>query len=109
MSEPSIGGHASGVAVNSIRALGSVPIARRQRQVLAAISELFCDGRRPSDQDMSALLQWPINTITPRRGELARAGLIKKGGNKRGTTERRVAWWRPVPQQLDLFAGARRS
>ena len=44
------------IAVNSLEALPSLPIGRRQRQVLDAITELCREGRRPSDQDTAAYL-----------------------------------------------------
>ena len=97
------------VAANSRAALASLPIARCQRQVVDAITELCREGWRPSDQDTAAYLGWPINCITGRRNELVQAGVVVKGGDKRAETGRRVAWWRPSPRQLDLFAGARRS
>ncbi len=56
--------------------------------------------------------QWitasPINTVTPRRGELAAAGRVVQGGTKKNEHGRRVSWWRPAAAQLDLF-GARGS
>ncbi len=90
-------GRAAGpAAANSIAAFRSVPIGRRQRQVLDAITELWRQGWRPSDQDIAAYLGWPINCITPRRGELVDAGCVIKGGDKRAETGRRVSWWKPA-------------
>ncbi len=100
-------GHAAGSAAsNSIAAFRSVPVGRRQRQMLDAISELYRAGVQPSDQDLAAHLRWPINCVTPRRGELVEAGHVVKAGDKEGPTGRGVSWWRPAPAapQGDLFA-----
>ena len=91
---------------NSLEAFASVPIARRQRQTLEAIAELYREGRQPSDQDTAAHLRWPINCVTGRRCELVQAGKVVKGGNKIAETGRRVSWWRPSSHQLDLFVGS---
>ncbi len=88
---------ANSIAANSREAFASVDLGRRQREVLAAISELYREGCQPSDQDLVAHLRWPINRVTLRRGEIAEAGLVVKGGDKRGETGRTVSWWRPAP------------
>lgn len=38
-----------------------------------------------SNYDMIKMLGWPINTITARRNELAKKGLLVKTGRKRNT------------------------
>ena len=65
-------------------------------QVLDAITELWCQDWRPSDQDVAAYLGWPINCITPRCGELLEPARADRGGDKRGPSGRRVAWWKPA-------------
>ncbi len=96
---------APGIAANSREAFASDDLGRCQRQVLDAITELWRQGWRPSDQDIAAYLGWPINCITPRRDELVDAGRVIKGGDKRGETGRRVSWWRPAQAaaQAELF------
>lgn len=94
------------IAVNSLEALPSLPIGRRQRQVLDAITELCREGRRPSDQDTAAYLGWSINCITGRRNELVQTGRVVKGGDKRAETDRRVSWWKPAPEQLEFTLAA---
>ena len=98
-------GRAAGPARNSLAAYRSVDLGRRQRQVLDAIAEMFSQGWRPCDQDIAAYLRWPINTVTPRRGELVEAGHVIKGGDKEGPTGRRVSWWKLAlaAVQGDLF------
>ena len=59
-----------------------------------------------NDRELSERLQWPINRITPRRGELVTGGLIvmdrKDTDPKTGRT---VSYWKvkPVNFQPKLF------
>ena len=110
MRVPNIDWRARRVDPNSLAAFALVNVNRRQRDMLAAITELHAGGRAPSDQDIALWLRWPINRVTPRRGELVAAGLVVPAGNKRGETGRKVCRWRPAPvpaRQLELFrAGA---
>lgn len=93
------------VQPNSLAAHDSVQpdLSRRQHAVLQAICELHEARRRPSDQDVAATLNLPINSITPRRGELEELGLILMAGHKTGRTGRRVAYWAPTPTQLSFW------
>ena len=91
------------VQPNSLAAFASVDITTRQREVLEAIRALHHQNLRPSDQDIAATLRWPINRVTPRRGELMVLDLVLQGGHKTGCSGRRVQWWQPKPEQLAFF------
>jgi len=59
-----------------------------------------------ADRELSEHLQWPINRITPRRGELVTGGLIVM--DRKDTdpqTGRTVSYWKvkPVNFQPKLF------
>ena len=94
---------------NSLAAYASVDLARRQGQVLDAITDPCRRGWRPCDRDVANFLGWPINFVTPRRGELVTAGRVVRTGNKIGESGRKVACWWPAGVQLDLCFGAARS
>lgn len=93
----------------SKEALDSVDVPARQAEVLAAIEQLGRDAGRPSDQDIARHLGWTINRVTPRRGELEKAGLIVEAGTKRNAFNRQVQCWRIAPAQLGLFPVKRGS
>jgi DNA-binding MarR family transcriptional regulator len=65
-------------------------INEKQARVLIAIKELeIC-----TDADIAKHLNWPINRVTPRRGELVLLNLVKR--NKKGldtATNRTVNFW----------------
>jgi hypothetical protein len=52
---------------------------------------------------ISESLGWPINRVTPRRGELVSAGLIVEADRRRDVTGRLSIFWRVKEQQLTLF------
>ena len=61
-----------------------------------------------NDRELSEHLQWPINRITPRRGELMKKGLIVFDGKRKDpntTTKVPVSYWKvkPVNFQPKLF------
>jgi DNA-binding MarR family transcriptional regulator len=90
------------VTETSREAYESVCINDRQAEVLAAVEKLGpC-----SDLEISIETGLPINSITPRRGELVEAGLLVRAGEKRGATGRRCYLWTLRPRQADLFASA---
>jgi hypothetical protein len=74
----------------------------KQLSVLEAIRKLgTCN-----DKEIAKLLWWPINRITPRRGELAEMGKIVEAERKKDPeTNRTVIYWKvPVTEyQLQLF------
>ena len=53
-----------------------VELGRKQKQVYNAIKVLGTT----TDRQLSKFLNWSINTVTPRRGELAKLGIIEKCG-----------------------------
>ena len=63
-------------------------LAFRQKLVLDFIKE----NPDSSDKEISIGLNLPINCITPRRNELAKAGLIIRNGTKE-QAGRQVACW----------------
>lgn len=82
-----------------------VDITLRQQQVIDALRALG----EASDQAIADQLGWPINCVTPRRGELAEMNLValaRLGRNARG---RKVQIWRLVLRQGDLFESHPRS
>ena len=94
------------VHTNSRLAYDTVDLGRRQGEVLDAIAELCRRRWRPCDKDVADFLTWPINSVTPRRGELVAAGRVVHAGNKIGKSGRKVACWRPAPVQLELLEHA---
>ncbi|WP_119301121.1 hypothetical protein [Dongia deserti] len=86
------------VAETSRWAYSTVPLNERQAAVAAALMELG----EASDQDLSMKLGWPINCVTPRRGELEKLGVIVRAELRKGPTGRLVSVWRLVDRQLDL-------
>lgn len=51
-------------------------LADRQKKVYAVIRNYDAI----TDRQISMILNWPINTVTPRRGELVKLGVIQKCG-----------------------------
>jgi hypothetical protein len=63
-----------------------------------------------TDRELAARLGWPINTITPRRGELVAAGRVVavRETKDQGTGVRVVVWravTEPVKQDQQLHLG----
>lgn len=60
-----------------------------------------------NDRQVAEFLNWPINRVTPRRGELVEAGLIiQDRKDKDPLSNRLVSFWRIKPvglKQLPLF------
>ena len=97
-----------GVRPLSVEALRSVDAETRREEVMAALLELHGAGIHVSDQDIAIRLGWPINCVTPRRGELVTEQRIFRAGTKRSQlSRRRVAVWEPVltGKQLEMFGG----
>ncbi len=53
-------------------------LSERQQEVYTAMRAY---GRPFTDKDLAQFMNFEINRITPRRGELAKKGLIQKSGN----------------------------
>lgn len=60
-----------------------------------------------TDRMIAKHLDWPINRVTPRRGELTHAGIVEGAGVKKDQDgKRNVNWWKisPVtPKQGQLW------
>lgn len=83
----------------------TVEVAARQQDVIGALRELG----EATDQQIAERLNWTINRVTPRRGELVAmnlAALARLGFNASG---RKVSYWRLVLHQGDLFDDAPRG
>ncbi len=70
-----------------------ININKKQQAVLDAIHALgVC-----CDHQIAEYLGWPINRVTPRRGELIDAGLIEMSfRGKDFETNRTVNFWKPI-------------
>lgn len=90
------------VLATSREAFKSVDLTARQADVMRALEALWAARSEPCDQDIAGFLDWPINRVTPRRGELEALGLIVRGGIKRGPSGRKTSWWRRMPRQPGL-------
>jgi hypothetical protein len=67
-----------------------VELSKKQKLVYDAIKFLGVT----SDKKISQFLHWPINTVTPRRGELVKLGLLTKCGTDLDqVTKRPVLLW----------------
>lgn len=90
------------VAETSRWAYATVPLEPRQQ----AIAAMLAEHGELSDQELAGKLGWPINCVTPRRGELVELGLVLPARTvKSNTTMRNVTLWRLADRQLDLFHG----
>lgn len=69
--------------------------------VLAAVRTLG----ECNDKQIAAYLNWPINRVTPRRGELFIAGIVERSERRKNEDGRLVNWWRIKKQvvQTTLF------
>lgn len=76
------------VRPTSLEAYDSVDIGARQREVLNAIRELGA----ATDKEIARFLGWEINRITPRRGELVAAGLVKERGVVEQNGRKAITW-----------------
>lgn len=79
-----------------------VKVNQKQKMVLDTIKQIYpC-----TDQDIATKLDWPINRVTPRRGELEKLSLIESKGKQLTSSGRRAHAWQPIfhkPQQISLF------
>jgi DNA-binding MarR family transcriptional regulator len=72
--------------INSLYAYQSVNLTLRQAQVL----EAFRDGGEYTDVEIGQKLNWPINRVCGRVGELLKAEKIVKLGNRDGARVCRI-------------------
>lgn len=80
-------------SIMSYRQLTPKALGKKQNSVLA-----FIIKHQPvSNKQLSMLMQWPINTITPRVKELRELGLVEAAGyNLDHATNRMEILWKPV-------------
>lgn len=71
----------------------------KQFSVYGAIKLLTEKGKRCSDQDIAKFLDWTINRVTPRRGELEGQGLIESAGIVKNENGRQCHIWK-IKEQL---------
>lgn len=75
-------------------------INERQRQVYNALEEI-CPA---SNRQVSEQSHLPINTVTPRMGELVEAGRVVEAYRDRDDkTGRTVIFWKPFNDNVMLF------
>lgn len=63
-------------------------LGEKQDAVLRAVRSLG----QATDKDLAGFLLWPINQVTPRRGELARMGLVTERAVVVQDGRRATAW-----------------
>lgn len=62
-----------------------------------AVYKIINASTRCNDRMIAEALNWPINTVTPRRNELVINGYIESAGVfKDGVTGRKVNYWKIV-------------
>jgi transcription initiation factor IIE alpha subunit len=80
-------------SLEAYRVLTKEALGERQKLVFKALEMMG----RASDKELSFALGWPINTITPRRGELEEMGLIECTGEQLDSnTQRHEMTWSVV-------------
>lgn len=67
-----------------------------QQRVLEVIQKLG----ECNDKQIAGVLGWPINRVTPRRGELVEFGYVEKVGTQKDkVTNRMVNYWKAKPTE----------
>jgi phosphoenolpyruvate-protein kinase (PTS system EI component) len=86
----------SNVQQTSIDAYHSVKadLGRKQKVVLKQLEDATRNGYDMTDMELGKALHWPVNTITPRRGELVSLGLVVEACVRVNVTGRRAKAWR---------------
>lgn len=84
----------------SLEAYRGVKLNKNQRVVYEAVQDIYpC-----SDKDIAKYLNWPINSVTPRRGELFKKEKITDAYIAKDQTGRKVTFWKPSNvRQPSLF------
>ena len=93
------------VAETSRWAFATVPLSERQGDVLRVLTEFG----EMTDQEIGFRLGWPINCVTPRRGELVELGLVVRARTRTGPSMRQVSVWRLINRQLEMDLGGPRD
>lgn len=72
-----------------------VKINEKQQRVLQIIKGFTTFKGKVNDAEIAEKLGWPINRVTPRRGELLEAGVVESAGKHLDPiTKRTVNYWR---------------
>lgn len=84
----------------SIAAYNSIipDLSKKQKVVMGA---MFILNGKATNEDLSHYLGFPINSITPRTGELLKKGLIDRGDKVKSQSGRMA--YQYVIKQLTLF------
>jgi len=72
----------------------------KQIKVLAALRML---NNSATNEEIADYLHWPINTVTPRTGELLQKGMIARGEKVKGKSGRSAYKYDFQPIQLELL------
>ena len=71
-------------------------LGERQSAVLDALKSLVA----ATDLEIAKHLDWPINTVTPRRGELVELGLVHKRGEITQNGRAATTWGCDAPRAV---------
>lgn len=69
----------------------------RQKLVLEALEEIA----PANDKQLAEHLRWPINTVTPRRGELLKKQKIVEAYTGIDTSGRKAIYWKPKEAEYE--------
>jgi DNA-binding MarR family transcriptional regulator len=70
-------------------------LSRTQLLVLEALEEIA----PANDKQIAAYLNWPINSVTPRRGELLKKKQVTVAYVGKDTSGRSTTFWKPKDMQ----------
>lgn len=84
-----------GVQDTSIDAYHSFTADELEDRQLAVYKELLSGGPG-SNNELAARLRWPINTITPRVGELREMGVVIEAGRQKSACNRTETIWMAI-------------
>ena len=86
----------------SIEAYNSIlpDLSKKQKVVMGA---MFLLNGKATNEEISTYLGYPINTITPRTGELLKKGLIARGEKVKTMSGRRAYQYIVQPYQMKLL------
>lgn len=72
-------------------------LAPKQQLVFEAIEDIF----PATDKQLAEHLNWPINTVTPRRGELYKKQKIQIAFTHKDQSGRLATYWKPCGSRQD--------
>lgn len=83
-----------------------VNITATRQYVLDAVKFLSNKYGKCNDRQIAKYLEWPINRVTGRRGELVNGGIIEPAGKHYDPVSKLIVnYWRPAGEvkQTELF------